>query len=46
MVMPVVDTALPLPTVFVLNVDVAEYENTSPLIRLSLKVTDAFVVRS
>ena len=46
MEMPVVDTTFPLPTVLVLNVEVAEYENTSPLTRLSLKVTEAFVVRS
>jgi hypothetical protein len=44
--MPVVETGLLFPTVFVLNDEDDEYEKTSPEIRLSLYVTDAVVERS
>ena len=44
--MPVVETGLLFPTVFVLNDEDDEYEKISPEIRLSLYVTDAVVERS
>ena len=43
---PVVETGLLFPTVFVLNDEDDEYEKISPEIRLSLYVTDAVVERS